>query len=320
MHISFAPLEGITTYNYRNIHNELFGGADVYYAPFVAPDGSGKFKDSALRDLLPENNRDLKLIPQILCNKAEAFISVAERLQALGYDEVNLNAGCASGTVVPKRKGAGMLMDLNSFDEFLSEVFSRCPIKVSVKTRMGMESTEEFDAVLELYNKYPLSQVIVHARDRAGKYQSKPNTKKFIECFPKSKNPMVYNGDIFSPAHLSRLTAQLPELDSVMLARGAIADPSLARQLKGGAAASAEEMKEFHNRLMAGCIEIGLTEHFTLGRMKEIWYYSSHMYPNSKKAMKRIYKSRSLDEYKAAAADFFASESFDAHSYFTAVD
>lgn len=320
MHISFAPLEGITTYTFRNIHKELFGGADTYYAPFVAPDGSGKFKDSALRDLLPENNRDIELIPQILCNKAEAFISVAERLSALGYKEVNLNAGCASGTVVPKHKGAGMLMDLNSFDEFLNEVFSRCPIKVSVKTRMGMDSTEEFNEILELYNKYPLSKVIVHSRDRAGKYQSIPDVGKFIECFPKSKNPMVYNGDIFSPRHLSKLCEQLPQLDSIMLGRGAICDPSLPRQLKGGAALSPDEMKEFHNRLMAACAEIGLTEHFTMGRMKEIWYYTSHMYPDSKKAIKRIYKSKSLDEYKAAAADFFASEKMDNKSYFKMVD
>lgn len=318
MFLSFAPLEGITTYTYRNLHRRFFGGADDYYAPFIAPDGSGNFKDSALKDLLPENNKDLKLIPQILCNKAEAFLSVAEILYNLGYDEVNLNAGCASGTVVPKHKGAGMLIDLNSLDEFLSEVFSRCPIKVSVKTRMGVDSTEEFPKILEIYNKYPLSKLIVHARDKAGKYDSKPDMDMFISSFPNSKNSTAYNGDIFSVAHLNNIAARVPGLEHIMVGRGAIADPSLPRQLKGGKAADVSEIKAFHNELISEYRSIGLTDNFTLGRMKELWYYGSYMFPSCGKAIKKIYKSRSLDEYIAASSSFFASEEYDSSSFFRA--
>lgn len=319
MHISFAPLEGITTYTYRNLHFRLFGGADLYYAPFIAPDSSGKFKDSALRDVLPENNRDISLIPQILCNKAEAFLAVAEKLSKMGYEELNLNAGCASGTVVPKHKGAGMLIDLDSLDEFLSEVFSKCPVKVSVKTRMGVESTEEFPAILEIYNKYPLSQLIIHARDKAGKYTSRPDTQMFIDSFSKSSALTVYNGDIFSAAHLSALCEKLPGLESVMVGRGAIANPALPRQLKGGAALEKAEFKNFHDELMAEYLRIGLSDFFTLGRLKEIWFYSAHMFPDSQKAMKKVLKSRSLSEYQSAVSQFFTYETLDSDSFFTAL-
>ena len=318
MFLSFAPLEGITTYTYRNLHNRLFGGADDYYAPFIAPDGSGNFKDSMLKDVLPENNRDIKLIPQILCNKAEAFLVVAKKLSEMGYDEVNLNAGCASGTVVPKHKGAGMLIDLDSLDNFLDEVFSACPIKVSVKTRMGVESTSEFTKILEIYNKYPLSKLIVHARDKAGKYQSKPDTDLFIFSFPNSKNITAYNGDIFSVEHLKAIENMLPELQHIMIGRGAIANPALPRMLKGEKASDAKEFKNFHDELVAEYRGIGLTEFFTVGRMKELWYYNAYMFPNSGKAIKKIYKSRSLDDYLCACANFFASEEFVPDSYFRA--
>ena len=318
MFLSFAPLEGITTYTYRNLHNRLFGGADDYYAPFIAPDGSGNFKDSMLKDVLPENNRDIKLIPQILCNKAEAFLVVAKKLNELGYDEVNLNAGCASGTVVPKHKGAGMLIDLDSLDSFLDEVFSSCPIKVSVKTRMGVESTEEFPKILEIYNKYPLSKLIVHARDKAGKYQSKPDTDLFISSFSDNKNITAYNGDIFSLEHLNSIENKLPELQHIMVGRGAIANPALPRMLKGYKAADAKEFKNFHDELVAEYRNIGLTEFFTVGRMKELWYYGSYMFPNSGKSIKKIYKTRSLDDYLCASANFFASEKFEPESYFRA--
>ncbi len=317
MFLSFAPLEGITNYSYRRLHREYFGGADAYYAPFLAPDGSGKFKDAALRDLLPENNRDALPVPQILCNKAEAFLAVAEQLRALGYEEVNLNAGCPSGTVVPKHKGAGMLLDLQSLDDFLAEVFAHCPLRVSIKTRMGVESVEEFEAILEIYNRYPLSQLILHARDRAGMYRAPADMDAFARFFPRCKAPVCYNGDVFSPAHAAAVREKAPGLEKLMLGRGALADPALFRRLRGGKAGEKAEMQAFHDALLAAYLDEGLSEFFALGRMKELWAYQSHLYPDSRKGLKRLYKSRTLSDYQAAAADFFAAARFDSQRYFT---
>ena len=111
MELSFAPMEGITYSAYRRVHAEMFPGADRYYAPFIAPDSTGRFKAGNLRDVLPENNAGIKLVPQLLCNAAAPFLAVARELKDLGYEEVDLNVGCPSGTVVAKHKGAGMLGD-----------------------------------------------------------------------------------------------------------------------------------------------------------------------------------------------------------------
>ena len=146
-------MEGITSFVFRQVHARCFPGVDGYYAPFLAPDGQGRCKASALRELLPENNRDLKLTPQILTNSPEAFVNLSRELAAMGYEEVNLNAGCPSGTVVPKHKGAGMLADPDALDAFLDHVFSQCPISVSVKTRLGLESTAGFARLLEVYER-----------------------------------------------------------------------------------------------------------------------------------------------------------------------
>ena len=129
MKLCFAPMEGISTYLYRRLHARLFGGVEEFFAPFIAPDGSGNYKASARRDILPENNRDILLIPQLLVNRPEPFISVARELSAMGYSEVNLNVGCPSATVVAKHKGAGMLMDKGGLDACLNEIFSRSPLK-----------------------------------------------------------------------------------------------------------------------------------------------------------------------------------------------
>ena len=198
MELSFAPMEGITGSIYRRVHARFFPGADVYYAPFIAPDGTGRFKGSALRELLAENNEGVSLIPQLLVNAPEPFLAAAEALGDLGYEEINLNIGCPSGTVVAKHKGAGMLGDLESLERCLDEIFTRCPLRVSVKTRLGLSSTGEFPAVLSLYRRYPLARLIVHARDRAGMYQSKPDLDAFAPALDDSPFPVIYNGNIFS--------------------------------------------------------------------------------------------------------------------------
>jgi tRNA-dihydrouridine synthase len=313
MVFSFAPMEGISTYIYRQTHAKLFGGVDEYFAPFIAPDGSGKFKASNLKDVLPENNSGIRVIPQLLVNKAEPFIQVASQLCDLGYDEVNLNIGCPSGTVVAKHKGSGMLLDLNSLDECLSRIFSSSPIKVSIKTRMGMESTDEFSKILEIYNKYPVKRLIIHARARSGFYKSKVDTEAFLAALPDCRCPVIYNGDIFSPADLERLGNGV---DHIMLGRGAVADPALPRLLQGGKPLSCDELQGFHDRLLDNFLAAGLNDHVAMARLKELWFYMMYKFPDSKKEAKAVYKSQKLSDYSSAVSALFASGKFNSDSYF----
>lgn len=315
MLLSFAPMEGISSRLYRQCHARFFGGVEEYFAPFIAPDGSGKFKASALRDVLPENNEGLRLVPQLLVNRAEPFLRVAEQLTGLGYEEVNLNIGCPSGTVVAKHKGAGMLLDLRSLDNCLAELFSRCPVAVSIKTRMGVERTEEFAEVLEIYNKYPLKRLIIHARARAGMYKSPVDLPAFLAALPKCRCPVWYNGDIFSPGDLERLNGA-DGLTGVMLGRGAVADPALPRLLRGGSPLSAGELQAFHDALLERFLDDGLPEQAAMARLKELWFYMLYKFPGSKKEARALLKSQRLSDYRAAAESLFSSGKFDSGSFF----
>ena len=310
MELYFAPMEGVTTYLYRRVHAEMFPGVARYYAPFLAPDGQGNCRKSSLRDILPENNRDVVLVPQILCNRPEAFLRAAGLLKEMGYEEVNLNAGCPSSTVVPKHKGAGMLLDLNSLDAFLNEIFSRCSLKISVKTRLGVESTAEFPTVLEIYNRYPVHQLIIHARDKAGMYRIRPDLEVFASALNDSRAPVCYNGNLFSPGDLQTVLDAAPGLSAAMLARGAVANPALFRQLQGGAPLAAEELADFLRRMEDAFLAAGLPERYALDRLKELWFYCVHMFPGSPKAAKAINKTRTLNDYHAAVDALLRSGSF----------
>lgn len=308
MELSFAPMEGITGSIYRRVHARFFPGADVYYAPFIAPDGTGRFKGSALRELLAENNEGVSLIPQLLVNAPEPFLAAAEALGDLGYEEINLNIGCPSGTVVAKHKGAGMLGDLESLERCLDEIFTRCPLRVSVKTRLGLSSTGEFPAVLSLYRRYPLARLIVHARDRAGMYQSRPDLDAFAPALDDSPFPVIYNGNIFSVRDYEAIVRQFPALSGVMLGRGAAADPALFRRINGGAALTAEELRAFHEALLDETLASGLAPSYTVQRMKELWFYMGCLFPGADRALKTILRSRSLPDYRAAVGSLLSHQ------------
>ena len=308
MELSFAPMEGITGSIYRRVHARFFPGADVYYAPFIAPDGTGRFKASALRELLAENNEGVSLIPQLLVNAPEPFLAAAEALGDLGYEEINLNIGCPSGTVVAKHKGAGMLGDLESLERCLDEIFTRCPLRVSVKTRLGLSSTGEFPAVLSLYRRYPLARLIVHARDRAGMYQSRPDLDAFAPALDDSPFPVIYNGNIFSVRDYEAIVRQFPALSGVMLGRGAAADPALFRRINGGSALTAEELRAFHEALLDETLASGLAPSYTVQRMKELWFYMGCLFPDADRALKTILRSRSLPDYRAAVGSLLSHQ------------
>lgn len=171
MKFYMAPLEGITGYVFRNAHYEYFHPADKYFTPFITPGLNSSLKSKALKDVLPENNHGPFIVPQILTNRADEFIYTEKQLGEMGYTEINLNLGCPSGTVVAKGRGSGFLAFRDKLDAFLDEIYSTAEMKISIKTRLGKESAEEFEALLDIYNQYPLEELIIHPRTREDYYR-----------------------------------------------------------------------------------------------------------------------------------------------------
>ena len=312
MKLYLAPMEGITTHIYRRVHARFFPGADKYFAPFIAPDGGGNFRAASIRDVLPENNAGLPLVPQILCSSAEPFVLVARQLADMGYGEVNLNLGCPSGTVVTKHKGSGAFADLASLDAMLDGIYARSPIPVSVKTRMGLGSVSEFGAILEIYNKYPISELTVHARARSGMYTAPADVGAYLAAAPLCRAALCYNGDIFRPEDVSAI----PGTERFMLGRGAAANPALLRELQGGAALDKGELHEFHDALLDEHLACGYDAHAATSRMKELWSYMRCLFPGSEREIKALNKSRTLADYISAAGTLFSACEFDPKARF----
>lgn len=296
-HFYLAPLEGITTFIYRNIFHEMFGGMDKYFTPFIAPSSNHNFKGRAKRDALPENNRNIPLVPQILTNHADDFLYTAGCLQAYGYTEINLNLGCPSGTVVSKGRGAGFLAYPEELECFLDEIFKKTDADISIKTRLGKEKPEDFFEIIKIYNKYPISELTIHPRVQKDFYKNKPNWDMFERALEISKNPVCYNGDINTCEDYERFRERFPTVNHIMIGRGIIANPGLVRQIQTGKELSEPERIAFIQRLCDAYNDIMPGEP-TLFKMKEIWSYMCRNHPGGMKLWKRIKKTKKLSEYR----------------------
>ncbi len=306
MKFYFAPMEGLTGYVYRNAHHAFFPkGIAKYFSPFIVANQSDNFKTRELYDVLPDNNPGIVLIPQLLTNNADDFIHTAKRLMQLGHDEINLNLGCPAGTVVSKGRGAGFLAKREELDVFLESVFSRSVARISIKTRVGKERPEEFEALIEIFNKYPIKELIIHPRIQKDLYRNKPNLEAFRAAFHQSKNPVCYNGDIFSTGDCKSFSERFPNVDTVMLGRGLITNPGLINELLYNVKLEKKLLKSFHDKIYDDYKGILFGEKNVLYKMKELWSYMILMFSDSAKRAKSIRKAQGFHDYNEAVACLF---------------
>ena len=289
-----APMEGITTYLWRQVHRELFGGADKYYTPFISPNGNFSFQS---RELAEISRGEEDLVPQLLANRGEYFVWAGKELAARGFREVNLNLGCPSATVVAKHKGSGMLSDPETLERTLDETFNGLrDMRISIKTRVGRYSAEEWPAILELLNRYPIVELTVHPRIQKEFYQGRAHRELFAYTREHTAIPLVYNGDVFS-ADDEALGWGCP----VMLGRGMVMDPALLRRIRGGASATRQELTDYHDRLLEAYRKTLSGDVPVLHKMRLVWTYLGQSFEGSERYLRTIYKAKDLTSYLSAA-------------------
>lgn len=257
---------------------------------------------------MPENNKGMNIVPQILTNDSEGFIITARKLQQLGYNEINLNLGCPAGTVVSKNRGSGFLAKREELDIFLDEIFKIDDMKISIKTRIGKDSPEEFYELIKIYNKYPIEELIIHPRTQKDFYGHKPDLDVFKDALSLSSNPICYNGDIFTVSDYNRLIKTFPKVKTIMLGRGILANPGLINEIKNNTTIDKEVLKEFHDEILNKYIELYNEDRNALFRMKELWGYMIHIFSNNKKYAKKIKKAQKLNCYNAAVLSLFREQ------------
>ena len=275
MRIFFAPMEGITDGVLRRVHREIFGGVDTYCLPFHKLTQTRSLTARENRDVDPAENAGLHILPQALARDPEQLLDWLAYIKELGYDCADLNLGCPSPTVTKRGRGGGMLRDPGFLVSFLDYVFARpLPMPLSVKTRIGYERPEEWDRILDILSEFPFDHITVHVRTVKEQYTGVKHPEAFGAALRRRISTPVYNGDLRTPSDVAELLARYPETEAVMIGRGLLADPALARRLRGGAAADEAELSAWYTALYEGW-ERRFDPVLALGRIKKLMEWPS---------------------------------------------
>ncbi len=311
MELYFAPMEGITIYSFRQVHHRFFPGMDRYYSPFLVATQTHSFKKREIREILPENNQGICLIPQILGNHAEDCLEAIRTLSSYGYREINFNLGCSMPQVAKRGRGAGFLARPQQLDRFFEELFdgmekdeALSDVRLSVKTRIGDSDPGEAARLIEIYNRYPICELIVHPRLRTDLYKNTPDLETFARFYEECRHPLCYNGDIFSTGACQEIARRFPRLQAVMMGRGLIMDPSLADQIRESSgqkdpAADGMLLEKYLLALREGYLT-HMQDEQVVPRLKEIWYYMAWHYDRGirdSRLMKNLRKVHTWNEF-----------------------
>lgn len=295
-----APLESVTTWIYRQAHAKIYGRLDKYFIPFLEPHEKRDFKTRELQEILPEHNENIYAVPQILTNRSEGFIKLAKALKDWGYEEINLNLGCPSKTVVTKGKGSGFLAKPEELERFLTEIFDALSgeVKISVKTRIGKEDPEEFPALLELFNKYPMEELIIHPRVQKDGYGNVPRLELYELAEKQSVNPLCYNGDLYTQEQIWNFAERFPGTERLMFGRGFLRDPGLLYNKGKDPKDIFEKFWAFHDLVYEGYQERNMGDRNVLFKMKELWSYQVYQFSEPERLFKTFKKVQDCNEYE----------------------
>ncbi len=308
--ISLAPLQGVTTRVFRNAYAKRFGGVDYAIAPYLMSVPTPDPRGDHFKELFPEYNARMPVVPQILSNDAAGFVATASALEALGYVEVNWNLGCPYPMVTRKRRGAGLLPHPDVVRAFLEEACGRIRLELSIKLRLGLADSAEILGLMPILNDYPLRSVILHPRVGAQLYEGSVDLDAFAAAASLSTRELAYNGDIVDEASYATIRARFPSVSEFMLGRGVVSDPFLPARIKGLGLPDDPKatIKAFHDDVYFSYRETLSGRTHALDKMKELWSYLGASFARSEDGLKEIRKAASFEAYEKAVRMAFSDD------------
>lgn len=302
--IHFAPLQGYTDDVYRRLHHELIGGISTYYTPFVRMEGGG-VRSKDMRDIRPEFNERVPVIPQIIVKSIKEFDYLVDIIEKKGYKNIDINMGCPFPMQAKHGRGCGLLAHIDILQEIVKAIQKKPHLSFSVKMRLGWEDKNEWKPVLDILNETPLKQITLHPRIGIQQYKGEVDKDSFNAFYERCKHPLIYNGDITTIDDIYRIETSYPNLAGIMIGRGLLARPTLAAEYASGKEYSWTERRELlhilHDRLKAHYEITANSEAQVHSRMRLFWEYMEAEI--GRKVYKKIMKAGNLKNYLAAVRE-----------------
>lgn len=314
MILSCAPLQGFTEYPFRNALHTTIGGIDTFYAPYIRFENDHTIKKKYLKDIQPNHNLMVPLVPQILVKSSDDFLQLSQLIADLGYPEVNWNLGCPYPMVAKRQLGSGLLPYPDRIQHILETVIPKIEIKLSIKIRAGYESPDEIFRVIRQINEFPIHEIILHPRIGKQLYKGRADWNIFDEIRLLSKIPLAYNGDITDSETFKNLETRFHNTTHWMIGRGLLSNPFLGYEIKQEKKPDAKLKQtlfsEFHHHLQEHYLREHSGETHLIRKLLSYWDFFSEMFTDGHKLYKRLKKCHHFNEFNKTVAYILAEESW----------
>ncbi len=298
-------MQGLTEVLFRRVYEECFPGVFSYaVSPFLSLT-HGNLSDAwkKIDDVLPDANVGcMPVVPQILGKEAAEFVELGNRLFDLGYTEINWNMGCPMRKVAGKHRGSGILPYPDEVRSLLDAVVPRLRPQLSVKMRLGLRSNDEIFALVPILNDYPLASVTIHPRLGRQQYTGIPDLDTFGQVLPLLTKPVVYNGDICTPADAQRILGHFPQVHDLMIGRGVLYRPTLPLEIKGCAVPPGAAV-HFSRRLFEEVDRRLPTEQSRMRKTKEYWCLAWKSLPISENRAREVLREQDYGAVRKKISD-----------------
>ena len=299
MRLLLAPMQDVTDLAFMRTLQRINSLPDAFItAYFRSTPTTCALAEHNLR-CIDENETGVPVLAQLAGSDAPALLRDAAMLLARpGVAGINLNAGCPSPLVNRHGAGAGLLRDLPRFAEIARELRRALPAgQFSIKCRLGWEHAEtEFPRILEILSAAAPDEVGIHARTRKQLYGGSPDFSYVQRAVATLPCPVLANGDIGTPAQAAACL-QATGAAGLLIGRGAVRNPYLFRQLRGGPAPTPDEMKQYYSILVEETGRILLHKRTEKGHCNRMKKYLTFCYPDfSPDAEFRLRRCTSIPE------------------------
>ncbi len=308
-----APMAGVTDTVFRRLIREQ-GGCGLLMTEFTSADGLAKARERVRRYLyFSEDERPIAA--QLFGADAETLAAAATEVEALGFDQVDLNLGCPAKKVI-KCGGSGLLRDLSLLEKILRSVRAAVRIPFTLKMRSGWDETSVVvREVGRLAEDCGVEAIALHGRTRTQGYAGRADWSLIGELKATVRIPVIGNGDVERPEDAERMFRETG-CDAVMIGRAAAANPWIFRQMadyfstgryhQPSATDRGRLLREFFSRLLNPATAALLADD-PLGKMKQFASRFTHSVPGGAALRKAIYECRRPEEVLLRVDEFFST-------------